>query len=135
MSTPEPQRCLAAADDMLRGAGVLGLAAVAGGWWPKACACLIRLALESGMDAYWQRVSPPVARYGNGRTKLLMLRQRMPRDVARHATYTWVTLSRATHHHCYESAPTVAELRGLHAAVVELLAQFGTITSPVACAK
>ena len=124
MSAPEPERWLEAADEMLRGAGTLGNAAVVGGWWPKACACLIRLALESGMDAYWRKISPPVARYGNGRTKLLMLRRRMPHDVAQHAAYTWVSLSRATHHHCYESAPTVAELRRLHSSVVELLHQF-----------
>jgi hypothetical protein len=33
----------------------------------------------------------------------------------------WVTLSAATHHHCYELAPTSAELRRLHTEVSALL--------------
>ena len=113
MTEPDPRRYLEAADNMLRGAGTLGAAAVTSGWWPKACACLIRLALEGAIDAYWQHVSPPVARYGNGRTKLLMLRRRVPRELARQATYTWATLSRATHHHCYETSISAGELRQL----------------------
>lgn len=113
MTAPDPRRCLEVADNMLRGAGTLGSAAVTSGWWPKACACLIRLALERAIDAYWQHVSPPVARYGNGRTKLLMLRRRVPRELVRQATYTWATLSRATHHHCYETSISAGELRQL----------------------
>lgn len=118
-----PQRWLAAADEMLRGAGGLGNTAVAGGWWPKACACLIRLALESALEAYWQQVSPPVAACTRGRTRLLMLRGRSGPGpvVARRAAYAWATLSRATHHHCYDSPPTAAELRHLHAETAVLL--------------
>jgi hypothetical protein len=121
MTTVTSDRCLAAADQMLRGAGPLGVLALAAGWWPKACACLIRLALEGGIDAFWQQVSPPVAACGSARTKLLMLRSRTDRAVARRISFAWATLSSATHHHCYELAPTAGELRGLHAEVTALV--------------
>jgi hypothetical protein len=123
MSAPDPQRWLTAADQMLRGAGPLGSTAVAGGWWPKACACLIRLALEGGIDGFWRRTNAPVAECGRGRTKHLMLRSRSGpgADVARRVSFAWATLSRATHHHCYEMAPTAAELRRLHTEVTALL--------------
>lgn len=123
MNAVDPVRCLKAADEMLRGAGVLGTIALADGWWPKACACLIRLALEGGLDAFWHHVSPPVAKCGSWRTKLLMLRKRVNREIARRASFAWATLSRATHHHCYEMAPTAAELRRLHSEVTVLLAE------------
>ncbi|MBM0238000.1 hypothetical protein JNW88_14115 [Micromonospora sp. ATA32] len=77
MTGPTPQRCLAAADQLLRGVGMLGAVAVTAGWWPRACACLIRLALEGGIDAYWRRVKPTVAACQQGRAKHLMLRSRL----------------------------------------------------------
>jgi hypothetical protein len=119
-----PDRWLAAADEMLRGAGAVGSTAVTGGWWPKACACLIRLALESGLDTYWRRVKPEVAQCRTGRTRLLMLRARYGpgSDVARRMSFAWATLSRAMHHHCYVAPLTAAELRSLHAEVRDLLA-------------
>lgn len=123
MTAPTPQRCLAAADDLLRGSGLLGAAALSAGWWPRACACLIRLALEGGVDAYWGRVKPTVAACRQGRAKQLMLRGRLGPgpEVARRVTFAWMTLSAATHHHCYELAPTAAELRRLHSEVSTLL--------------
>ena len=126
-TTPDPtaaaasHRYLTAADSMLRGRGTLGSSAAAGGWWPKACACLIRLALETALDEYWHRTAPAVAAYGSGRTKLLLLRNRCDRALVREATYAWGTLSQATHHHCYEIAPTHAELRRLHDSVTAVI--------------
>lgn len=119
-----PERWLAVADEMLKGAGTAGATAVTGGWWPKACACLIRLALEGGLDAYWRRVNPAVAACRNGRTRLLMLRGRAGpgREAARRLGFAWAALSRATHHHCYETASTAVELRLLHDEVTDLLA-------------
>jgi hypothetical protein len=124
--TPEglpSARCLAVADAMLRGDGVLGSVAVDGGWWPKACACLIRLGLESGLDEYWRRTDPAVAACRSQRAKLVILRRHVDRDLARRVAYTWATLSRFTHHHAYEAAPNAAELRLLHSDVMALLAQ------------
>ena len=115
-----PDRYLAAAERMLSGTDTVGAFAVSGGWWPKACACLVRLALEAGLEVFWRRVSPPVAAT-SGRTKLLMLRRRTSREVAGRAAYAWAALSRATHHQCYEIAPTAAELRALHSEVTALL--------------
>ncbi|SIM83826.1 hypothetical protein [Micromonospora cremea] len=125
MTAPTPQRCLAAADQLLRGSGRLGAVAVPGGWWPRACACLIRLALEGGIDAYWRRVKPTVAACRQGRAKQLMLRGRLGpgTETARRVAYAWATLSTAAHHHCYELAPTAAELRRLHTEVNALLAR------------
>jgi hypothetical protein len=114
MSAPDSGRYLSVADAMLRGAGSFGASAVTDGWWPKACACLIRLALEAGINQYWQRTNPAVAQHGSGRIKLLMLRHRVPREVVREATYAWAALSRATHHHCYDASSSVAELRRLY---------------------
>ncbi|SCG76575.1 hypothetical protein [Micromonospora coxensis] len=130
MSAPTPAACLAAADQLLRGAGPLGANAVTAGWWPRACACLLRLALERGVDAYWRRVRPAVAACRQSRAKQLMLCGRLGpgRDVARRVAYASATLSAATHHHCYELAPTAAELRRLHAEVRALLTRLGEDT-------
>ncbi|NBE79605.1 hypothetical protein [Micromonospora rubida] len=133
VTAPTPQRCLAAADQLLRGAGPLGAQAVDAGWWPRACACLIRLALEGGVDGYWRRVRPAVAECQQGRAKHLMLGGRLGpgRPVARRVAYAWAALSAATHHHCYELAPTAAELRRLHTEVTALLARLDrTDTTP-----
>ncbi|SCF16384.1 hypothetical protein GA0074695_3908 [Micromonospora viridifaciens] len=123
VTPPTPQRCLATADQLLRGAGPLGAAAVSAGCWPRACACLIRLALEGGVDAYWRRVKPTVAACRQGRAKQLMLRGRLGpgTTVARRVAFAWAALSAAAHHHCYELAPTAAELRRLHTEVSVLL--------------
>ncbi|MFF4893490.1 hypothetical protein [Micromonospora chersina] len=132
MTAPTPRRCLAAADQMLRGAGPLGAAAVTAGWWPRACACLIRLALEGGIDAYWRRTRPVVAACRQGRAKQLMLRGRFGPGpaVARRVAFTWAALSAAAHHHCYELAPTAAELRRLHTEVSALLTHLDGRTEP-----
>lgn len=121
--TVSPARWLAEADALLTGGGGLGSRAVTAGWWPKACACLIRLALEAGIDGFWQRSQPAVAACRRGRTKQLMLRDRRGPgpQVAGRIAYAWAALSEATHHHCYELAPTAAELRRLHREVSDLL--------------
>lgn len=79
VTTPTPQRCLAAADQLLRGAGPLGAQAVDAGWWPRACACLIRLALECGVDGYWRRVRPTAAELRRLHTEVNALLARLDR--------------------------------------------------------
>ena len=49
-----PHGVLAAADHLLR-----EVVPGARGTWPRACAWLIRLALETALDAYWQRQTRP----------------------------------------------------------------------------
>ena len=123
----------AGVDDFDLAQVVGGAAAVGGGWWPKACACLIRLALESGLDAYWRRVKPEVAQCRTGRTRLLMLRARYGPgpDVARRVHFAWAQpSSRAMHHHRYDAPPTAAELRSLQAQVADLLTRLATAGRP-----
>jgi hypothetical protein len=55
------------------------------------------------------------------RAKLLMLCRHRSRDISRRASFAWATLSNATHYHCYDLAPTAAELRHLHAEVTAIL--------------
>jgi hypothetical protein len=112
---------LTAADAMLRGIGVAGVSAVDGGWWPRACACLIRLGLEGGLDSFWAATNTAVGASRNQRTKLVMLRRHVDRDVARRVAYAWATLSRLTHHRSFEAPPTASELRRQHADVIDLL--------------
>lgn len=96
-------------------------ASAPGGWLPKAGACLTRLALEAGIDAFWTRVEPAVAECRSRRAQLLMLRRRAGRDLARSITYAWVTLSRFTHCQCYDPTPTIRELANLHREAGQLL--------------
>ncbi|WP_327006864.1 hypothetical protein OHA72_06045 [Dactylosporangium sp. NBC_01737] len=109
-----PGLCLDAADGLLR-RGPSGV------WWPKVCACLIRLALELAIEQYWLTTSPQVAACTAQRTRLLMLRRRSGQDLARRAAFAWGALSTATHHHCYDTAPTAGELRRLHTEVGTLV--------------
>ncbi|MGK5671724.1 hypothetical protein ACSNOB_02610 [Micromonospora sp. URMC 106] len=50
--------------------------------------------------------------------------------VARRVAFAWATLSAVAHHHCYELAPTAAELRRLHSEVSVLLARLDRETEP-----
>jgi hypothetical protein len=86
------------------------------GLWPRACAWLLRLALESALDAMWARVRPEIASAPR-RAQLLVLPEVTGRELAVEVAQTWGALSRAGHHHTYELAPTAAELRGWEEAV------------------
>lgn len=114
---------LGAADAMLSSAAPSGIGADDGGWWPRACACLIRLGLETGLDAFWARTNAAVGASRNQRTKLLMLRRYADRDVVRRASFAWATLSRLTHHRVGDAPPTASELRHLRVEVTSLLAR------------
>lgn len=89
------------------------------GVWPRVVAFAVRAALELEIDAFWARVEPEVAG-APMRSKLLLLEAYADRAVAQTASELWHELSRATHHHAYELAPTAHELRAWYAAVVEL---------------
>lgn len=91
------------------------------GMWPKACAWLIRLALERTLDEYWTSVLPSATSCGM-RPQLLLLPAYAGKDIAQKAAEAWLGLARATHHHAYELAPTAAELRGWHTSVTEISA-------------
>jgi hypothetical protein len=115
-----PSGYLAAADRLLT-----EVVPGARGTWPRACAWLIRLALEAALDEYWATTNPPVQACRSRRAQLLMLREHVPIDLARRAEYAWVSLSRAGHHHGYELALSVTEIASLRAEVQAVLAALG----------
>ncbi|GAA0380471.1 hypothetical protein GCM10009541_23780 [Micromonospora gifhornensis] len=90
--------------------------------WQRGSACLTRLALEEGLRDYWNLVAPSVADRPM-RHQLLALPVFAGTEAASTARIAWHGLCRAMHHHTYELAPTVAELRGWHEDVTALLPQ------------
>ena len=137
MPPVSPEELLDAADQLLI-SPVPGL----GSLWPRACALLIRLALELTLDQYWAQVLPEAADCGM-RQQLLLLplyptSGPAPADAARApdavpasdavslAREAWLGLAGAAHHHAYELAPNASELRGWHTAVSQLTTLLAT---------
>jgi hypothetical protein len=96
------------------------------GLWPRACAWLIRLALEQALDDYWTRRLPEATMCGM-RPQLLLLPAYAGKEIAQLAADAWLGLARATHHHAYELGPTAAELRGWHTAITRVSAELGAL--------
>jgi len=112
-----PEELLAAADQLLT-SPVSGV----GAQWPRACALLIRLALEMTLDRFWVGVLPSAAKCGM-RQQLLLLplyTTDWPAAVGL-AREAWLGLAGAAHHHAYELAPTATELRTWHREVTKLV--------------
>jgi hypothetical protein len=89
------------------------------GRWPRACAWLIRLALERSLDEYWAS-SLPGAEDCSMRAQLLILPQYAGESVAAAARDAWFGLAGAAHHHAYDLAPTSVELRRWHELVLSI---------------
>jgi hypothetical protein len=89
------------------------------GHWPRTCALLVRLALESALDDYWERKLPSAAKCSM-RAQLLLLPRFATDEAVVLARESWLGLSCAAHHHAYELAPTAAELREWHSEVGRL---------------
>ena len=100
-----------------------------GAWWPRATAFLLRSALELELAAYWARVEPGVEACSM-RAQLTVLRrpEYAGPDTGTDVAAAWHALSRACHHHAYELAPTVAELRSWALAVRDALVALRGIT-------
>ncbi|MCX4092119.1 hypothetical protein [Nocardia sp. alder85J] len=113
--TPTVPERLAAADDLLRGA-----VTDAGGLWSRATVWILRITLEQAIDQLWLRVAPPLARCSM-RAQLLALDAYTGPETAARISALWAVLSRAGHHHDYELAPTVEELRGWYEDTVRLV--------------
>jgi hypothetical protein len=81
------------------------------GIWPRASALLARQALEAALDDLWRRRAPGLERCSM-RAQLLCLPAYLPADVdlATRASFAWMGLSRASHHHAYELPPAAVEL-------------------------
>ncbi|KZM71516.1 hypothetical protein [Nocardia terpenica] len=104
--TPTVAERLAAADELLR-----GTVSDAGGLWSRATVWILRITLEQAIDQLWWRAAPALARCSM-RAQLLALDAYAGPAVGARIAALWATLSRAGHHHDYELAPTVIELRG-----------------------
>jgi hypothetical protein len=111
-----PERCLEAADQLLTSV-ITG----ARGSWPRACAWLLRLALEAAMDDYWRRAHPEFVSVRARQPQFLILDRYAGRPLAARAAYAWSALSRAGHHHSYELGLTAGELRRLREAVATII--------------
>ena len=114
VTVPAPVRRLAVADRLLQDPDLVATAV-----GPRACAWLIRLAVEHAVDGYWSRTRPELTATSR-RTQFIVLRHREP-DTGPAAEELWSRLSRAAHHHAYELAPTAAELRTWHAEAVRVV--------------
>lgn len=113
-----PEELLASAEQLLTspvpGVGTQG---------PRACALLIRLALEMTLDRYWRRVLPSAAECGmRAQLLLLPLYTADAPEAVPLAREAWLGLAGAAHHHAYELAPTAPELRSWLATVSRLAA-------------
>ena len=80
------------------------------GIWPRTVAVVTRAALELSLDGFWRRTQAEVVG-APARTQLLLLASYAGPEVSSAAAEAWSGLSRASHHHAYELAPTARELR------------------------
>src|SRR5258708_5045789 len=82
------------------------------GRWPKACAWLIRMALEKALDDYWARVLPAAASCGM-RPQLLLLPRYAGSTTAAEPRHARLRPARATPHHAYHHPrPPAGQPRG-----------------------
>ncbi|MGH3283700.1 MAG: hypothetical protein ACRDPD_03275 [Streptosporangiaceae bacterium] len=103
-----PERYLGAADRLLT-----EVIAGARGTWPRACAWLIRLALETALAGFWESACPPIAACHSRRAQFLLLPRYCDAQLSHRLAQVWAILSEGGHHHAYELGLTAAELRRL----------------------
>jgi hypothetical protein len=116
----DPGELLDAADGLLRLADP-----TTAGLWPRTSALLALDALETSVERLWQRHSLDFASCAM-RTQLICLRSYLDDPpLAARAAHAWSALSRASHHHAYELAPTAVELQSWFAVVRELVRASG----------
>jgi hypothetical protein len=84
-----------------------------GGCWPRAAALLARQSIETSLDVVWRARAPGVSMCSIHAQLLLLPIYLSDQTMARSAAYAWAALTRACHHHAYELAPTLSELRSL----------------------
>ncbi|MEU4343053.1 hypothetical protein AB0H00_17540 [Nocardia sp. NPDC023852] len=98
----------------------------AGGLWSRATAWILRIALEQSVDELWMRLAPALIRCPM-RAQLIALRAFAGPEVAARVAALWAALSRAAHHHDYELAPSVTELRRWREQTVALAAELAAV--------
>jgi hypothetical protein len=91
------------------------------GLWPRASALLAGQSLEASLARLWARQELDF--HGCPmRAQLICLRTYLgDADLAARAGLAWSALSRASHHHAYELAPTATELQTWFGVVDELI--------------
>jgi hypothetical protein len=111
-----PSELLATASGLLRRGDPATL-----GLWPRAAALLARQALEASVGGLWERRTLDLKGCAM-RAQLICLRTYLgDAELAARAGHAWSALSRASHHHAYELAPTAAELESWFSVVGELI--------------
>lgn len=95
------------------------------GLWPRASAILARQALEASVARLWANRTLDLQACSM-RGQLICLRTYLgDADLAARTSHAWSALSRASHHHPYELAPTRDELRGWLSLVGKLIQKVG----------
>jgi hypothetical protein len=102
------------------------------GCWARASALLARQSLETAMDDLWRKRSPIVRQCSTAAQLLVLPSYLRDQEAARDAAYAWSALSRASHHHAYELAPTASELRSLIRLTREVAAAIDTAITTAA---
>lgn len=111
-----PRALVESAESLLRFPGP-----ATAGLWPRAAALIALDALETGVRRLWERQSLEFTGCSM-RTQLICLRSYLEDGaLAARAGHAWSALTRASHHHAYELAPTAAELASWFAVVRELV--------------
>lgn len=80
------------------------------GLWSRASAWMMRIALEHAVRELWQTVSPGMTSV-TARAQMLVLSRYIGEPMAGEARLLWSQLSAVTHHHDYELAPAIQQLR------------------------
>jgi hypothetical protein len=92
--------------------------------WHRACAVVIRHAIETHVGAVLRRRAPG-AQAANFRVQFLCLRPALGGvDLASEIAATWSALSQAIHHNGYELAPTGTELEAWLRCVEEFIGAY-----------
>jgi hypothetical protein len=119
---PEPEALLAEAQRLLDGEHDLDC-------WPIATAILLRCALEISVERHLVARGDVTAGASMRSQLLALAARRGDDDLAAAAAIAWSDLSRAVHHHAYEVAPTVGELRHLGAVVASVAGGLAVATA------
>ncbi|WP_231390296.1 hypothetical protein [Nocardia sp. CNY236] len=103
-----------------------GSVTAAGGLWSRATAWILRIAVEQAVDDLWLGVAPALVRCPM-RAQLIALRAFAGPDVAAEVAVLWTALSRAAHHHDYELAPSVTDLRRWREQTIAIIARLDAV--------
>ncbi|MEU1986271.1 hypothetical protein [Nocardia sp. NPDC019395] len=108
-----------------------GSVSAAGSVWSRATAWILRIALEQSVDDLWARTEPGLARCPM-RAQLLALRVIADPPTAARTAALWTALSHAAHHHDYELAPGVGELRRWREDTERIAGELAAVHRPTA---